>query len=492
MEYVITSHVAAIAISSVVISGAAVAACAVLRRTSASFRHLVLVGMFVSLLTLPVMSFLMPTWKLPVTPAVEFFRTEMPPPAGLEHRGFRRVIPGGAAEQAAALSTTVTDKTPSATSVAWILAARRLLLIAPAIWGIGALIVLILQVVRWAGAGFIAEMATTIENRDLLSIAERVRWEMGIKRRVGLLRSDMAAVSMVWGIRHPCIILPSCAESWSANKLEAVLRHELAHVKRSDNLLQIVAVATYGLYWFNPFVWAATRRFNFEREVACDNIALNTGSAASAYAKHLMDISMSLRGPKSRRIIPAVMAHSSDVKKRLVSVLNPGVNRRSAGIPAVAICISLMLLFSLPFSALRLGPRRVLASGTVAVDAAIRMEGWSFRGSMNGTWPRVVIVHGLLRNKDAYIEIEGRNLILDPETERGFRFNKDKGYMRLTRYAEEAKIEYECRREKKGRKLVTTYHYYLDGEQVEPDEKAERELKRILESAYHWLTDGNS
>ncbi|UCG51745.1 MAG: M56 family metallopeptidase [Candidatus Latescibacterota bacterium] len=720
MEYMIVSHVAAIAVGSVLISGAAVVACAALGRVSASFRHLVLAGMFVSLLALPAMSLLMPAWNLPVMPAVELFRAETQQ-VGLAQRGsgdaFPSVenktdgdpamTPGHAREQFAALTTPVRDKTPLATSVGRALTTWHLPLIALVIWGIGALIVLVVQLVRWAGAGFIAEMAMTVENSKLLSITERIRWEMGIKRRVGLLRSDMAAVSMVWGIRQPYVILPSSADSWPADKVEAVLRHELAHVKRRDNLLQIVAVLACGLYWFNPLVWTAMRRFYFEREVACDNIVLNAGSTASAYAKHLMEISMSVSGPKSRRIVPALMAHSSDIKRRLLSVLTPGVSRSPVSISAVAICVGFMLVLTLPASTLRLGPRGTMASsfdafetlvlteqpgggqknvsmkltgslhvnlsdeyrylrggklkmhgsytatgkdvfireaeiidkksnirikaknveldpdaalgcrfdgrkgymyitrrdggrdieyrvrqrrrggedlieatvtvdgtgtdfdeqlrrefkdiavelynilnidddvvegdpgrahkevsargdwvrtddghirvlpdsdttgrhtsstitirdgqissdeGVIEVDGVIKMESWSFRGSMDGTPPRVIIVDGTLRNEDAYIEIEGRNLILDPDTEKGFRFNKDKGYIRVTRYADEAKIEFECRRKKKGRKLVTTTRFYLDGEEVEPDAKGERELKRILESAYHWLTDGN-
>ncbi len=731
MEHAIVSHVAAVAAGSVLVTGAAVAACAALRRVSASFRHLVLIGLFVSLLALPALSLLMPAWNLPVMPDIDIFRSATPPPAETRPSGAPEThsaaenrtpgdpveAPGGTEYGAATLPKTATDNLPHAASLAGTFTARHLWSIILALWGIGALVVLVVQLVRWAGAGFIAEMATTVENRELLSIAERIRWEMGIKRRVGLVRSDMAAVSMVWGIRNPYVILPSCAESWPAEKVETVLRHELAHVKRCDNLLQIVAVVTCGLYWFNPLIWIAMKRLHFEREVACDNVVLNAGAAASAYAKHLMEISMSLSGTRSRRIIPAVMAHSSDVKKRLLSVLSPGVSRRQAGLSAAVVCISLVLLFTLPVSTLRLGPRSAVASGSdalyniqptmptetlivadesdtgagesgsmkitgtihtspseeykylrggklnlsgsyiatgtevfineaeivdkksririeaknveldpgaelgcrfegrgymritrreglkdityevmqrrkageyiiesslsvdgknrdfdeerrrefrdiaaelytlldigddgakgdteqahatvsirsggsrmkggrvefhsdsdttdrhagttmtinegridsdegvIMIDGTIMTEGWSFHGTMDGTWPRVVIVEGALRNENADVVIEGRNLVLDPESEKGFRFNEDKGYMRLTRYTEDTKIEYVCRREKKGRKLVTTHELYLDGERVEPAEKGERELKKILESAYRWLTAGSA
>ncbi len=734
MEHAVTSHVAAVAAGSVLITGAAVAACAALRRASASFRHLVLIGLFVSLLALPALSLLMPAWNLPVMPAVAPSRTETPQagpqphgaavtPHSLEYRpsGDPAGTTGRASHEAAALQTAGTDKRPAAASLAGASAARHLPSIALVLWGIGAFTVLVVQLVRWTGAGFIAEMATAVENKELLSIAERIRWEMGIKRRVGLLRSDMAAVSMVWGIWHPYVILPSCAESWPMEKVEAVLRHEIAHVKRWDNMLQIAAVVACGLYWFNPLVWIAMRRLHFEREVACDNVVLNAGAAASAYAKHLMEISMSLSGPRSRRIVPAVMAHSSDVKKRLLCVLSPGISRRQAGISAAVVCITLMLLLTLPVSTLRLGPRSAEASGSdalrnvqptmtaetivggagpdsagergapesgstkltgngdtssskeyrylrggklnmsgsyaatgtevfideavildkksrvrieaknveldpgatlgcrfegggymritrregrksleyeviqrrrdgeyiteatfsvdgdrrdfdearrlefrdiaaelydildidngrgkgdtaqeqaavsirsdgtrmkggrlefhadsdttnrhtsttitmhkgrihsdegmIEIEGTIMTEGWSFHGAMDGTWPRVVIVDGTLRNENADVVIEGRNLLLDPESKKGYRFTKDEGYMRLSRYTEDAKIEYECRREKKGRKLVTTCEWYLDGERVEPDDKGERELKRILESAYRWLTAGYS
>lgn len=515
MQYGIITNGAAIALSSMLLTLAAIITCGLLRKRPASLRHLVLIGMFVSLLALPVMTIMLPTWNLPFAETSRMFQglkenTSTGLPLKIENASPVRPkadpeqIPVAGEIRAPATTNAENVRELSGPSLARAFLEGNLHWIILALWGAGSLIVLIVQLVRWAGAGFIAEMASTVEDRSLVAMAERIRWEMGIKRRVGLLRSEMAAVSMVWGIKRPYIILPACSDDWPAGKMEAVLRHELSHVKRQDNFLHLVAVCACALYWFNPLAWIAMRKLHFEREVACDNAVLNAGCVSSAYARHLLDISLKLNGPKSRRIIPAVMAHSSDVKKRLVSVLSPDVNRRPLGAATAALCIILVLGLALPVSAFRLwsdGPSTgesvlagvesiKLADNLITITGDIHTDddedNLYFRGrrlSLSGSYSSdsggVFIHEAEMEDKESDIECSAKNVFLDPDEPFGCRFKKEKGNLSFKRREKGDDLEYVLENKKKRGKYKSTFSFYIDGKGRDGDELRKGEFREM-------------
>ena len=108
-----------------------------------------------------------------------------------------------------------------------------------------------------------------------------------------------------------------------------VLLHELAHVKRFDWLTQLFAGAAAAIYWFNPLAWFAARRMRIEREQACDDLVLRSGSKASDYADELLQIANAFGGRRwdNRAAIP--MARRSSLESRLLSILTDGRERRS-------------------------------------------------------------------------------------------------------------------------------------------------------------------
>ena len=63
--------------------------------------------------------------------------------------------------------------------------------------------------------------------------------------------------------------------------MQAVLLHELAHLRRRDPLWQLVAHCGLALHWFNPLAWFAVRRLRIEQERACDDFVLRAGIRAS-------------------------------------------------------------------------------------------------------------------------------------------------------------------------------------------------------------------
>src|SRR5262249_11453331 len=101
--------------------------------------------------------------------------------------------------------------------------------------------------------------------------------QLGIGRPVTLLIHPDKTIPVVWGILRSRLLLPAAARHWSAEQLRSVLLHELAHVKRRDMTVQLLAQLACALHWFNPLVWFAAWRLGVERERACDDLVLAGG-----------------------------------------------------------------------------------------------------------------------------------------------------------------------------------------------------------------------
>jgi beta-lactamase regulating signal transducer with metallopeptidase domain len=119
--------------------------------------------------------------------------------------------------------------------------------------------------------------------------AARMAREAGIRRPVRVLESSLAQVPMVIGWLRPAILLPASAlVGLTPQQLEAILAHELAHVRRNDywvNLLQAVAEI---LLFYHPAVWWVSNRIRAEREHCCDDMGVAVCGDALTYARALV------------------------------------------------------------------------------------------------------------------------------------------------------------------------------------------------------------
>jgi len=164
------------------------------------------------------------------------------------------------------------------------------------------------------------------------------------------------------GLLRPVILLPEEAWEWPAEKRAAVLEHECAHVARLDHWWHVVVEAVRCLYWVNPLVWIAASRVMVERERACDDLVLTRGIDAHDYASHLIEFAR-----QQRRLPVAAMAEVSNLEGRLMAILDPEVRRNSAWRGALLGAMALVAI-TLPVSLGGTAPSsRTVA--TVVVDA---------------------------------------------------------------------------------------------------------------------------
>ncbi|WP_126248842.1 M56 family metallopeptidase [Chitinophaga rhizosphaerae] len=113
--------------------------------------------------------------------------------------------------------------------------------------------------------------------------------KMGIGKKVGLFISRHLQVPVMIGFMKPVILLPTAmVNNLSPEQLEAILLHELAHIKRNDYLLNIFQSIVETILFFNPFVWWISRNIRLEREHCCDDLVLASTVQPMHYAKALV------------------------------------------------------------------------------------------------------------------------------------------------------------------------------------------------------------
>jgi beta-lactamase regulating signal transducer with metallopeptidase domain len=119
-------------------------------------------------------------------------------------------------------------------------------------------------------------------------LASRVSERLRVSRTVRLCRSALVEVPAVVGHLRPVILFPASAFSGlTPAQLEAVIAHELAHVRRYDYLVNLLQTAAETLLFYHPAVWWVSRCARDEREHACDDAAVRCVGDVLLYARSL-------------------------------------------------------------------------------------------------------------------------------------------------------------------------------------------------------------
>lgn len=223
------------------------------------------------------------------------------------------------------------------------------------IWLTGTAIMSSILIAGVARIGWLVLRSKPLTDARYATTCGAIAQLIGLNRRVQLLQNDRAVLG-TWGAVQPKIFLPRDACQWSDERVRAVLTHELAHIKRFDWPLQIVAELARAVYWFNPLFWIACSLLRSESEHACDDAVLNSGFDPKDYATHLLDLARISRD--SNRAWSAVLAMSRppNLERRFVAMLNPSLNRRSVQWAVVVAIIVAVICLMLPVAALRARP----------------------------------------------------------------------------------------------------------------------------------------
>ena len=147
---------------------------------------------------------------------------------------------------------------------------------------------------RAIGSGTHAVLLTrraTEADESLRALVADVARRVHVTRPVRIMTSPLTHGPATVGILRPVVLMPPAALlGLTPQQLEAVLAHELAHIRRYDFLVNIAQVLVETLFFYHPAIWWASRRIRIERELCCDDIAVRCCGEPLVYAQALTSI----------------------------------------------------------------------------------------------------------------------------------------------------------------------------------------------------------
>ena len=247
-----------------------------------------------------------------------------------------------------------------------------------AVWMAGAVLSLAVLLAGFVQLSAIARQAHRLTTGPLVDRARSIASEYGIRKPMTIFLCDRQPVLVTWGLRRPKLVLPRVATAWDGERLDLVLRHELAHVYRGDWATQLVAEVLRSVFWFNPLLWVACARLRQESERACDDEVLTRGAEGADYAAHLVEIARDFSARRHWAAAPA-MARASSLERRVTAMLDVQLKRGPVSRVARAGTLLALLAVTVP------------VAGIAAQTVFSRVAG-SILDPMNGVLPGVTLV----------------------------------------------------------------------------------------------------
>jgi bla regulator protein blaR1 len=290
-----------------------------------------------------------------------------------------------------------------------------------AIWLCGSVAHLVAWTIRWRRVAALVKRGERLDDLRLVARLRHVEARSGIRRPIRAVVSDAEIEPGIFGIARPILVWPRGIDSRLTNEqADAVLTHEIAHVRRHDNLAAAMHMVVEAVFWFFPPVWWLERRLVAERERACDQTVLRLGSDPQRYAEGI------LRTCEFYAELPLVCVSGvtgSDLKQRIIAIMKGhggealSVGRRlllgATAVAAIALPITLGVLQT-PMLRAQVPAVAKLPSFEVASIKANQsgQQGASFgpRGS------QLVVVNNTLFNiiRNAY-GIQGNQILGGPD-----------------------------------------------------------------------------
>lgn len=187
-------------------------------------------------------------------------------------------------------------------------------------WLGGVLVCSLRLLIAWQHVRTLRASGVTVAAEQFVSAAHRLADRMGIRHSVTLLESKIVEIPMVVGWLKPVILLPVAAVAGlSAVQIEAIIAHELAHVRRWDYPVNLLQSIVETILFYHPAVWWVSRKMRQERENCCDDIASEVCGDRVSYARSLLQME-ELRPPKSL----VLAATGGDLMARVRRLIAPG------------------------------------------------------------------------------------------------------------------------------------------------------------------------
>jgi bla regulator protein BlaR1 len=192
-------------------------------------------------------------------------------------------------------------------------------ILALAAWLCGCAAVLLVWCVGWRRVAVALREAVPLREGREIEALRRLERTGGIRKRIEMFLSRASLEPGIFGIVRPVLIWPEgISEHLAQPHLDAILAHELWHIRRRDNLAAAIHMVVEALFWFHPLVWWLGTRLVEERERACDEEVVELGSDRQVYAESILKVCEFCVGSPLACVSGVT---GSDLKRRMVDIM---------------------------------------------------------------------------------------------------------------------------------------------------------------------------
>jgi GWxTD domain-containing protein len=251
-----------------------------------------------------------------------------------------RMMPEGGHSTTALIASALPAWNVAAAKSPSIIWETRLALIVPYLapfWILGVLLVYVRRLAGFVPVHKLRRRGVCCTSEHWQKELARLKAHWRIPRPVKLLESCLADVPMVLGHFRPLILVPAgLLAGLPPGQIEAILLHELAHIRRHDYLVNVFQRFVEGLFFYNPAAWWFSRLIRAEREKCCDDAAVDVLGEPYEYAKALSALEQNRRTASER----AVAVTGGNLVERIRRLLYPKPNNALAPFLATIILIA--------------------------------------------------------------------------------------------------------------------------------------------------------
>ncbi len=213
-----------------------------------------------------------------------------------------------------------------------------------AVWFVGVLVLLERLIRQHRKVSELIQRSHPVSDPRLLDSMDKLATAMGLTQPVSLCSSVGLDAPLITGLRRPVILFPASAlSSLDESALKLALAHELAHLKRRDQLWSWVPILAHTCFWFFPASWLSLREYSQAREEACDADALRvTRGQRDTYARLL--VAFGTRQRWAAITACGASPHFHHLKRRLTALQRFSVEARDRATFAFAAMGALLLV----------------------------------------------------------------------------------------------------------------------------------------------------
>lgn len=209
----------------------------------------------------------------------------------------------------------------------------RLSWLAP-VWMAGVLLCYSRSLKAWLAAQRLRRRGVCAVPPQWQERARELAAQLRLSRPVLLLESCLTEIPVTLGCLRPVVLLPvGLLTGLAPQQVEAILLHELAHIRRYDYAVNLLQTFVEGLLFYHPAVWWISHVLRTEREHCCDDLVVAQRVDARAYAAALAR----LEHNRALAYEAAMAANGGHLMARIRRLLNEPERPRSAAAPVLAI-----------------------------------------------------------------------------------------------------------------------------------------------------------